>query len=324
MNEVGLDPGLDHMSAMKIIDDVNARGGTVRSFKSVCGGLPAPEAANNPLKYKFSWSPKGVISASQNSARYRWNGDIVVVNGKDLMQSVMSFNDAWPELGLECLPNRDSLKYESIYGIDQAQTLFRGTLRFEGFCSLMSIFQRMGLFEASSTGGPSWREALSALSRQRGSFENMDDFLLDCAGGDQAKAQKAKEALRWLEMEGETSVSDMDSIVDSFCAVLEKHLQFGDEERDMVAMHTTIEASFEDGSNERHQSSLLAFGDASMSAMCRTVGFPAAAAADLVLSGDLRDYTGLVLPTDQRIYLPILAAVEKEGIAFEESVETDP
>ena len=79
MNEVGLDPGLDHMSAMKIIDDVTARGGKIRSFKSVCGGLPAPEAANNPLKYKFSWSPKGVISASQNSARYRWNDEIVEV-----------------------------------------------------------------------------------------------------------------------------------------------------------------------------------------------------------------------------------------------------
>jgi len=80
INEVGLDPGLDHMSAMKIIDDVKARGGTIRSFKSVCGGLPAPEAADNPLKYKFSWSPKGVITASQNAARFRWNGEIVEVS----------------------------------------------------------------------------------------------------------------------------------------------------------------------------------------------------------------------------------------------------
>lgn len=325
MNEVGLDPGLDHMSAMKIIDDINSRGGTVRSFKSVCGGLPAPEAANNPLKYKFSWSPKGVISASQNAARYRWEDEIVDIAGPDLMTSVMSFDDAWPEMGLECLPNRDSLKYESIYGIDQAQTLFRGTLRFQGFCSLMSIFQKIGLFETSSTGGPSWGEALTALRQQRGSSEDMDDFLLECSGGDQDKAQKAKTALHWLEMEGATIVSNTDSVVDSFCAVLEKQLQFGDDERDMVAMHTHIVASFEDGTVERHQSSMLAFGDDSMSAMCRTVGFPAAAAADLVLSGNLSksNYTGLVLPIDKEIYLPILAAVEKEGIAFKETVVID-
>ena len=325
MNEVGLDPGLDHMSAMKIIDDINARGGTVRSFQSVCGGLPAPEAANNPLKYKFSWSPKGVISASQNAAQYRWKGDMVNVDGKDLMHSSMPFTDAWPELGLECLPNRDSLKYESIYGLDNhTETLFRGTLRFEGFCSLMSVFQRMGLFENSSTGGQSWRGALAALSRQRGSFESLDAFLLDCAGGDQEKAKKAKEALHWLEMEGSNLLTNPESFVYSFSAVLEKQLQFGDDERDMVAMHTAIKASFEDRTSkivERHQSSLMVYGDSSMSAMCRTVGFPAAAAANLLLSGDLAGSRGLVLPTDKRIYLPILAAVEKEGISFDERVE---
>jgi saccharopine dehydrogenase-like NADP-dependent oxidoreductase len=83
LNEVGLDPGLDHMSAMKLIHDIQDRGGTVTSFSSVCGGLPAPEAADNPLKYKFSWSPRGVISASQNSAQYRWEDHVVQVSGRD-------------------------------------------------------------------------------------------------------------------------------------------------------------------------------------------------------------------------------------------------
>jgi len=233
------------------------------------------------------------------------------------MRSAKPFNDAWPEIELECLPNRDSLKYESIYGIDKAETLFRGTLRFGGFCDLMSVFQKMGLFEASPTGGTTWESAIAAL---RGK-SNLDDFLLDCADGDQAKAQNAKAALQWLEMEGSSSVATKDSLVDSFCAVLEQHLQFGEEERDMVAMHTAIEASFEDGTKELHQSSLIAFGDASMSAMCRTVGFPAAAAADLILSGHFKDYKGLVLPIEKNVYGPILDAVEHEGIVFEETSE---
>jgi saccharopine dehydrogenase-like NADP-dependent oxidoreductase len=233
------------------------------------------------------------------------------------MRSAKSFADAWPDLGLECLPNRDSLKYESIYGINKAATLFRGTLRYQGFCSLMSVFQRMGLFDNVPTGSTLWNDALKKL--QAGS--SVDDFLLDCASGDPEKAKAAKIALaEWRMLNGSSSVSHPNSLVDSFCAVLEEHLKFKDQERDMVAMHTAMEASFEDGSTEVHHSSLLAFGDDSMSAMCRTVGFPTAAAADLVLGGKLKDWKGLVLPTDARIYQPILAAVAKEGIVFEESV----
>lgn len=318
LNEVGLDPGLDHMSAMKIIDDVTSRGGTIRSFQSVCGGLPAPEAANNPLKYKFSWSPKGVISASQNAARYRLNDEIVEVEGTDLMRSGKPFPDAWPDLQLECLPNRDSLKYESIYGIDKAHTLFRGTLRFEGFCKLMSVFQKMGLFQDVGVKGQTWKEVIASL---RGS-QSLEEFLLECSGRDSSMAQEAREALEWLEMTGAAAVSHPSSLVDSFCNVLEQHLQFAEGERDMVAMHTAIEASFEGGPNEIHQSSLIAFGDETMSAMCRTVGFPTAAAADLVLSGALKDHKGLLLPIEKEVYLPILAAVEKEGIVFDESVTT--
>ncbi|CAB9498671.1 Alpha-aminoadipic semialdehyde synthase, mitochondrial [Seminavis robusta] len=321
LNEVGLDPGLDHMSAMKIIDDITSRGGTIRSFQSVCGGLPAPEAADNPLKYKFSWSPKGVIAASQNSARCRWHNEIVEVDGKDLMRSATPFADAWQGLELECLPNRDSLKYESIYGIDKAATLFRGTLRYRGFSSLMSVFQKMGLFESTPAKAASWDDTLKMM---HAGSDSMDTFLLECADGDPIKAAAAKVALfEWKMLQADAAVAHPDSLVDSFCAVLEDHLKFEDGERDMVAMHTAIDASFDDGRpNEVHQSSLLVFGDSSMSAMCRTVGFPAAAAADLVLSGELKDHKGLVLPTDPRIYNSILTAVEKEGIVFEESVVT--
>ena len=320
VNEVGLDPGLDHMSAMKIIDDVHARGGFVRSFKSVCGGLPAPEAANNPLKYKFSWSPKGVLTASQNAARFRWEMELVEVDGAELMQSVKPFADAWPDISLEYLPNRDSLKYEKVYGLPGVETIFRGTLRFAGFSDLMGVFLKMGLCEAIPAGGQCWEDALATLRRRAGVSSN-EELLLKSAKGNKELADRTKDSLMWLQMDDGTSLSDTESIIDSFCDVLTKHLEFGAEERDMVAMHTAIEATFEDGKKELHQSSLLAFGDDKMSAMCRTVGFPTAAAADLVMSGELVDMKGLVLPTDKRVYQPILDACEKEGISFDETVE---
>lgn len=320
LNEVGLDPGLDHMSAMKIIDDIKSRGGTVTCFSSVCGGLPAPEAADNPLKYKFSWSPKGVISASQNDARYRWEGKVMEVRGHELLQSAAPFVENWPDLHLECLPNRDSLHYEKVYSIAGADTIFRGTLRYRGFSSLMNVFRNMGLFDTTPTQGKSWEEVINMLRNKRGGFLSVNDFVQACAEEDLDEARRAIETLEWLGILAGNSVSNSRSVVDAFCDVLESKLQYQQHERDMVAMHHTIEASFENGSEERHYSSLQVFGDPKMTAMSKTVGYTAAVSADLILSGSLRGERGLLLPTVQKIYEPVLAALDLEGVSFEESV----
>lgn len=324
LNEVGLDPGLDHMSAMRIIDDIKSRGGSVTCFSSVCGGLPAPEAANNPLKYKFSWSPKGVISASQNDARYRWEGNVIEVRGQELLQAATPFVENWPDLHLECLPNRDSLLYEKVYSIEGADTVFRGTLRYGGFSSLFNVFQNMGLFDATVIQSSSWEEVLDMLRKKRGGFVSVDDFMQACAEEDTDEARRAIETLEWLGILGGNTVLNSRSIVDAFCDVLESKLQYEHDERDMVAMHHRIEGSFDDGSVEHHSSSLQVFGDAKMSAMSKTVGYTTAAAADLILSGSLRGERGLLLPTVRKIYEPILAAVDLEGISFEESVNVHP
>jgi hypothetical protein len=184
----------------------------------------------------------------------------------------------------------------------------------------MGVFLKMGLCKSIPAGGQSWEDAFATL-RKRSGAGTIDELLLKSARGNKELANRAKEALQWLEMQGEANLSDQESIIDSFCEVLTKHLEFGAEERDMVAMHTAIEASFEDGKKELHQSSLLAFGDDKMSAMCRTVGFPTAIAADLVLSGELNGFKGTILPMDKRVYQPILDACEKEGIVFDETVE---
>ncbi|CAE7917728.1 lys9 [Symbiodinium sp. KB8] len=128
--EAGLDPGIDHMSACKLIDGIHDRGGKVLSFSSMCGGLPAPEAANNPLGYKFSWSPRGVLTAARNAAKFLQDGKTVDVPGEKLLLAAKPYrlNAAF---SLEVLPNRNSLPYSDKYRIPEVQTMMRGTLRYQ-------------------------------------------------------------------------------------------------------------------------------------------------------------------------------------------------
>ena len=133
LNEIGLDPGLDHLAAMKIIDNCRERGEEIESFISWCGGLPTPEyAINNPFKYKFSWSPRGVLLATQNSAKYLKDGKIIEVNGDELLKSVEKIDNLHSIMKFEGIPNRDSLKYIKLYGLEgtKLKTMFRGTLRY--------------------------------------------------------------------------------------------------------------------------------------------------------------------------------------------------
>jgi saccharopine dehydrogenase-like NADP-dependent oxidoreductase len=131
LNEVGLDPGMDHMMIMKAIDDIHSRRGTVKELVSLCGGLPDPVAADNPLRYKFSWSPRGALNAAGNSAQYLANDEVVQVPGDKLLLAATPSN-RFPTLRLEVLPNRDSLSYRELYGIPEVRSICRGTLRYEG------------------------------------------------------------------------------------------------------------------------------------------------------------------------------------------------
>lgn len=151
LNELGLDPGIDHLEAMRLIDEAHAEGLHVTSFQSWCGGLPAPQHADNPLGYKFSWSPRGVLLAALNEARYLKDGHEISIPAEKLLESVQPVQIAeYPAFAFEGIPNRDSLAYRQLYGIETAQTMLRGTLRYAGFCSLMSAFRQAGLLDTSS------------------------------------------------------------------------------------------------------------------------------------------------------------------------------
>jgi alpha-aminoadipic semialdehyde synthase len=148
LNEAGLDPGIDHMSALKLIDDAKDRGGIITGFSSVCGGLPAPESANNPLGYKFSWSPRGALSAARNTARYLRDGCVVDIPGEGLLTAAAPFR-VNPAFALEVIPNRDSIPYADKYGIagPALKTMFRGTLRYQGFCASLSTIVALGMLD---------------------------------------------------------------------------------------------------------------------------------------------------------------------------------
>lgn len=140
LNEVGLDPGIDHFLIMRAVDAIHERKGVVKELVSLCGGLPDPVAADNPLRYKMSWSPRGVLTAAGNPAKYLSNGNLIDIPGEMLLKSATPSN-RFPTLRLEVLPNRDSLMYREFYGVKDVNTICRGTLRYEGHLSSLIYYQ---------------------------------------------------------------------------------------------------------------------------------------------------------------------------------------
>lgn len=148
LNEVGLDPGIDHLLALECIQDIQKRGGAIESFISYCGGLPAPEHSNNPLRYKFSWSPRGALLNTLSAAKYVSEGEIVRIPSGGAIMSNRKDLDFLPEFALEGLPNRDSTQYGELYGLgSQAKTILRGTIRFRGFSECIQALQLVGLID---------------------------------------------------------------------------------------------------------------------------------------------------------------------------------
>ncbi len=155
LNEVGVDPGIDHMTAMQVIHRVQAEGGTISTFQSYCGGLPAPDANDNPFGYKFSWSPRGVLLAGLNSASYRRDGVDVQVPGVELFDHIREVPVEVEGQTIRFLgyPNRDSMPYRETYGIDPEDTMFRGTLRFPHWCAAMKQIARLGWLGTEDVAG---------------------------------------------------------------------------------------------------------------------------------------------------------------------------
>ncbi|NWZ33252.1 AASS protein, partial [Brachypodius atriceps] len=321
ISEMGLDPGLDHMLAMECIDKAKEVGATVVSYTSFCGGLPAPEHSDNPLRYKFSWSPLGVLLNTVQSATYLKDGEIInIPPGGALLDSVAPM-DFFPGLNLEGFPNRDSTKYAEPYGIQTAHTLLRGTLRYKGYSRTMGGFVKLGLINPdpnpllnSTTPPLTWKELMCKLVGIKSPAEH--HVLKEAVFSKLEKDKSQLEAVEWLGLLGDEPVPAADSIVGALAKHMEMKLPFGTGERDMIVMRSEIGLRHPSGHLEDKIIDLVVYGDnKGYSAMAKTVGYPTAIAAKMVLDGEITA-KGMVVPLTKNVYGPILERVRAEDIMY--------
>ena len=323
LNEIGVDPGIDHMTAMRVIHKAQAAGGEITGFTSWCGGLPAPEANTNPLGYKFSWSPRGVLLASKNPAHYLRERQDVTVPGPEL------FNHRWTVpigvegqvIAFEGYPNRDSLPYMQTYGITTARSMFRGTLRNVGWCDTLSKLIELGWLDETP------RPDLTGLT-----FAQFTARLIGGAGKrlqtDLAGRLRIAEDspvmrnLIWLGLLSDNSLPlPRGAAIDILTARMLATMSYAPGERDMLLMQHQFQAAYPDR-QEKIVSTLVDFGiPHGDSSMARTVGLPAAIGVKMILAGKI-DLPGVQIPVVPAIYEPVLAELEALGIHFSEVWES--
>src|SRR5512141_787956 len=317
LNELGLDPGIDHMEAMRVIHEVHDAGGKVAGFTSWCGGLPAPEANTNPFGYKFSWSPRGVLLASKNSAKFLQDGRVVTSPAADLFARPETIAIAGPG-EFEGYPTRDSVAYRETYGIPEALTVFRGTLRYPGWCETLRKMVELGLLDDT----PADRTGLT--------FEGLMRELSQAVPGADPKAAAASRLgldpgsailsrFEWLGLfEAKPLPAATGSALDNLTALMVDRLRYGSGERDMVVLQHEFLVRTGSGRTERIVSTLVDYGvPGGDSSLSRTVGLPAAIGARLILEGRF-SAAGVHVPVEPEIYGPILDELETMGVRFVE------
>ncbi len=323
LNELGVDPGIDHMTAMKVIHAAQRAGGRVRSFRSYCGGLPAPEANTNPLGYKFSWSPRGVLLAGKNDARYREEGQEVNIPGLEL------FNHHWPVhvevegtlTAFEGYPNRDSVPYAEMYSIPDVDTMFRGTLRMPGWCETMRTVIHLGLLEEKELDGLDGLTFRQLLARLMDADPQSDLKAEVAARFSLPPSSKVLSDLEWLDLFSDRPIpSGHTTTVDVMTAHLLDKMAYAEGERDMIVLQHQFIIDYPDHSEKVYSTMVDTGIPGGDSAMCRLVGLPAAVGARYVLDGTI-DMSGVVVPVDEQVYEPILEELQRLGVHFTETTE---
>ncbi|MCJ1304949.1 Saccharopine dehydrogenase [NADP(+), L-glutamate-forming] [Hypocenomyce scalaris] len=323
MNEIGLDPGIDHLYAVKTIEEVHKEGGKITSFLSYCGGLPAPEASDNPLGYKFSWSSRGVLLALTNTAKYYKDGKIEEVAGPELMGTAKPYF-IYPGFAFVAYPNRDSTPYKERYNIPEARTILRGTLRYQGFPEFVRVLVDMGFLSEEKhdfLDTPiSWKEAtqkvLRASSEKESDLEWAISSKTNFANNDEKNRILA--GLRWIGLFSDDKITPRGTPLDTLCATLEQKMQYEPGERDLVMLQHKFEIVHKDGRKETRTSTLVDYGDPNgYSAMAKLVGVPCGIAVKQVLDGTISK-KGILAPMSPAINNPLIEELKKYGIALKE------
>ena len=319
LNECGLDPGIDHMSAMEIIDNVKTKGGTMNAFYSYTGGLVAPESNDNPWGYKFSWNPRNVILAGQGTAKYIENGFYKYIPYSRLFTEIQNVSvEGYGSF--DGYANRDSLSYRKIYQLDNIRTMIRGTLRQSGFCKAWNVFVQIGLTDDSfiieNSEKLTYKEIVDAFLPATISGKNTEERL--------SKFMNLPSNGQEMEMVKWTGILNDDFIGISNASparvlqhLLEMKWKLKESDKDMIVMQHKFEYTI-DKKNIYHTSSLVVKGENSIfTAMAKTVGLPLAIATRLILNGKI-SLKGVHIPIHKSIYEPVLKELKEYGISFVE------
>jgi saccharopine dehydrogenase-like NADP-dependent oxidoreductase len=319
LNEIGLDPGLDHMSAMKMIDRIKSEGGKPDIFESNTGGLVAPGSDNNPWRYKFTWNPRNVILAGQNGARFLHNGKFKYIPYHKIFQRYEIIKVL--DLGeFEVYPNRDSLKYKEEYGLDEISTMFRGTIRRPGFCDAWDALVQIGATDDSYVvefpGEMTYRDFTNSFI----AYNITDPLETKLARYLNIPPEgEVMKKLEWLGLFDRKPVGIKNLTPARILQhLLQEKWKLDPADKDMIVMQHQFEYLLGD-KRKRIVSSLVVIGkDSHETAMSVTVGLPLGIAVKLILEGKILS-TGVRIPTTPEFYDPILSELEEYGIRFIET-----
>ncbi len=307
MNEMGLDPGIDHMSSMQLIDKLKAEGKTIIGYESHCGGLVAPESDDNLWHYKFTWNPRNVILAGQGDGAIQY-----LRNGKKVKQKYENLFKETTKLQVdghgkfESYPNRDSLKYIKEYGLKDIKTMYRGTLRKPPFCKGWNNFIQLGMTQNKDLNYKAFKASFMRKIASPGSItdKQTDEMLLSTTHLPEFLSYKKGIINPAKFLQG----------------VLEKRWAMKPKDKDMVVMVHQITFKDKGKSQKKLQSSLVVIGkNAEQTAMATTVGLPVAMVTRMILNGKISQ-RGVLMPKDAEIYNPILAELKEYGIEFKETI----
>ncbi|MBI1222324.1 MAG: saccharopine dehydrogenase [Bacteroidetes bacterium] len=318
LNEAGLDPGIDHMSAMKLIHEIHNQGGEILGFESFTGGLVAPENDTNPWNYKLSWNPRNVVLAGYgSSARYIDNSELHFVSYPQLFQRTQTFSH--PSYGdFEGYPNRDSLLYKDWYQLQGIQTLLRGTLRRPGYCSGWNVMVQLGLTDDSYLmdlpPGCSGRQFLNSFLPWHPSLHVEEKLAQIPALGWNLELE---EKFRFLGLlSSDYALPKLKgSPAEILQAILEEKWKLEDADRDLIVMIHRIKYKLNGEIRHIESSMALEGEDARYTAMAKTVGLPAAICAEAILNEKFSQ-KGVCIPVHPELYLPALKQLDELGISF--------
>ena len=318
MGEMGLDPGLDHMSAMKTLNELRGEGAQIKAFYSYTGGLVTPESANNPWRYKVTWSPRGVVLAGQGTAHYLENGKLRCIPYNRLFPSAYPVDIPGFET-LEVYPNRDSLLYRDKYGIEDIPTLVRGTLRYPGFCAAWDALVQLGMTDANfpilASKKMSYHELMDAYAGKEPIGGSVKERVAHLIG--QRPNGPVMRRLDWLGLFRKNRIK-LSQATPAFILqrLIEKRLKFEEDDQDLVVMHHIFDYTI-DGEQRRRTSTLLLPGNERHTAMAMTVGLPMGIFLKLIDEGKISS-RGVNIPVVPEVYVPVLEQLRRFGVEFKE------